>query len=70
MIAAKTVIRERLAAGYYRLADGRAAAGIDAFLAVSLEAERLYPAALGARPGLLFEDHIEPLLRAAATSAS
>jgi glycosyltransferase involved in cell wall biosynthesis len=70
MIAAKTLIRERLAAGYYRFADGGAVEGLDAFLAVSLEAERLYPAALAARPGLIFEDHIEPLLRAAATSAS
>jgi glycosyltransferase involved in cell wall biosynthesis len=70
MVAAKTVIRERLAAGYYRFADPAAAEGLDAFLAVSLEAERLYPEALAARPGLIFEDHIEPLLRAAATSAS
>ena len=70
MIAAKTLIRERLAAGYYRFADGGAVEGLDAFLAVSLEAERLYPAALAARPGLIFDDHIEPLLRAAATSAS
>jgi glycosyltransferase involved in cell wall biosynthesis len=70
MIAAKTRLRQRLAEGYYRFADPGAAAGLDAFLAVSLEAERLYPAALAARPGLLFEDLIEPLLRAAATSLS
>jgi glycosyltransferase involved in cell wall biosynthesis len=70
MIAAKTKLRQRLAAGYYRFADTSAAVGLDAFLAVSLEAERLYPAALAARPGLIFEDHIEPLLKAAATSAS
>jgi len=65
MIAAKTVIRQRLAAGYYPFADPGATAGFDAFLAISLEAERRYPAALQARPGLLFEDHIEPLLKAA-----
>lgn len=70
MIAAKTVIRQRLATGYYRLADPAAAAGIDAFLAISLEAERSYPAARAAHPGLLFEDHIEPRLRAASTSAA
>jgi glycosyltransferase involved in cell wall biosynthesis len=70
MIAAKTKLRQRLAAGYYRFADPDAAAGLDAFLAVSLEAERLYPEALAARPTLIFEDHIEPLLKAAATSVA
>ena len=70
MIAAKTLIRERLAAGYYSFADPAAAVGIDAFLAVSIEAERRYGAALAARPGLLFEDHLEPMLRAASTSAA
>ena len=70
MIAAKTRLREGLANGHYRLADPKGAAGMDAFLAVSLEAERRYPAALATQPGLLFEDHLEPLLRAAATSAS
>jgi hypothetical protein len=70
MISAKTTIRQRLADGYYPLADPRGAEGLDAFLAVSLEAERRYPAALVERPGLLFEDHIEPLLRAAPTSSA
>ncbi|MDR3475402.1 MAG: glycosyltransferase family 2 protein [Devosia sp.] len=70
MIAAKTLIRERLAAGYYRFADPRAAEGIDRFLEISTEAERRYPGALAARPGLLFEDHLEPMLRAASTSAA
>lgn len=70
MIAAKTLIRERLAAGYYRFPDPEAAAGIDGFLKVSIEAERRYGAALQARPGLLFEDHLEPMLRAASTSAA
>lgn len=62
MIAAKTTIRQRLADGYYWFADPRAVAGLDAFLEISLAAERGYGAALAAEPGLLFEDHIEPLL--------
>lgn len=66
MIAAKTVLRDRLAAGYYHFADPGAAAGFDRFLAISLDAERSYPAALAARPGLLFEDHLEPQLKAGA----
>ena len=32
---------------------------------ISLEAEALYETALAARPDLLFEDHIEPMLAAA-----
>ena len=70
MIAAKTTIRRRLADGYYPLADSSGAVGLDAFLEVSLSAERSYGEALAGKPGLLFEDHIEPLLKAAATSAS
>jgi glycosyltransferase involved in cell wall biosynthesis len=70
MIAAKTLIRERLAGGYYALADPGGAEGMDRFLAVSLTAEQTYPAALALDPALLFEDHIEPLLIAAVTSAS
>jgi glycosyltransferase involved in cell wall biosynthesis len=70
MIASKTTLRQRLASGYYRFADAGAAAGLDVFLAVSIEAEKAYPAALVARPGLLFEDHLEPLLIAASTSAA
>ena len=67
MIAAKTTIRERLRSGHYGLADADVA-GLDAFLEISLRAEHSYQAAAAARPGLLFEDHIEPLLRAASTS--
>ncbi len=40
------------------------------FLRISLEAEASYPAALASAPGLLFEDHLEPLLSAASTSAT
>jgi hypothetical protein len=36
-----------------------------AFLRISLRAEATYPAAVAANPGLLFEDHLEPMLRAA-----
>jgi glycosyltransferase involved in cell wall biosynthesis len=70
MIAAKTTLRRRLAKGEYALADEAEIAGLNAFLATSIEAETLYPAALAAQPGLLFENHLEPLLRAASTSAS
>jgi glycosyltransferase involved in cell wall biosynthesis len=63
MIRAKTMLREGMVAGTYPMADPDAVAGLDAFLAVSIEAERAYPAALAARPGLLFEDHLEPRLR-------
>ena len=68
MIASKATIRQRLADGSYRLADPAGAEGLDAFLAISMAAEAAYPAALAARPGLLFEDHLEPRLRAAETS--
>ena len=35
------------------------------FLRVSLAAEAAYGAALAEQPGLLFENHIEPMLKAA-----
>jgi hypothetical protein len=38
--------------------------GLAGFLDVSLRAEALYEGALASRPGLLFEDHLEPMLRA------
>ena len=41
------------------------AEGCAAFLRISLKAEALYEAALAARPGLLFEDHLQPMLAAA-----
>lgn len=64
MIASKTAILERLESGYYGLPEAEIA-GIAGFLRISLEAERAYGAALAARPGLLFEDHLEPRLLAA-----
>lgn len=68
MIASKRAILDRLGAGYYPLASG-GVAGLTAFLDVSLKAEALYGAALAAKPGLLFEDHLEPMLAAARSSA-
>lgn len=64
MIASKREILRRLETGHY----GLSAADVDGlagFLNISLEAEALFGAALAARPGLLFEDHIEPMLAAA-----
>lgn len=61
MIASKTEILRRLETGHYGL-PAQEAAGVAGFLSISLEAEALYGAALAARPGLLFEDHLEPML--------
>ncbi|MGV8952862.1 MAG: glycosyltransferase family 2 protein [Cypionkella sp.] len=61
MIASKTTLLERLGRGFYPLAAADIE-GLAAFLSVSLEAEQHYGAALAAQPGLLFEDHLEPLL--------
>lgn len=63
MIASKTELLRRLGSGFYPLAAGEADS-VAAFLTVSLEAERHYGAALAAQPGLLFEDHLEPMLAA------
>ncbi|RUT30340.1 glycosyltransferase family 2 protein [Arsenicitalea aurantiaca] len=63
MIAAKTTLRRRLAEGYYGL-PAEDVEGLDRFLAISLEAEKRFAAALAERPGLLFEDHLEPMLAA------
>ena len=64
MIASKTEILRRLESGHYGL-PAEEAEGCAAFLRVSLKAEALYEAALAARPGLLFEDHLQPMLEAA-----
>ena len=61
MVASKITLLQRLASGYYPLADG-GVEGMGAFLTASLEAEKHYEAALAAQPGLLFEDHLEPRL--------
>ena len=64
MIRSKQTLLARLAEGRYPMADPSGPAGIARFLELSLEAEQTYPAALAANPALLFEDHLEPLLRA------
>jgi len=61
MIASKTEILRRLEAGHYGLGP-EDVEGLAGFLRVSLAAEAAYGAALAARPGLLFEDHLEPML--------
>lgn len=63
MIASKRTLLERLEKGQYRFAAPGASAGLIAFLSLSLAAEAAYPMALAATPGLLFEDHLEPMLR-------
>lgn len=62
MVAAKTLLLERLQAGYYPLADPQAAEYFARFLMVSLEAESSFEAALAASPGLTFEAHLQPRL--------
>ena len=62
MIRSKQTLLRRLEDGFYPMADPRGPAGIAAFLRISLAAEAAFPAALAAKPGLLFEDHLEPLL--------
>jgi glycosyltransferase involved in cell wall biosynthesis len=68
MIRAKSVLLDRLAAGRYPMRDPKGAEGVARFLALSLKAEADYGEALKAEPAKLFEDQIEPLLRAASTS--
>lgn len=64
MIASKTTLLERLQGGHYSFAAPDAAEGLIAFLELSLAAEAAFPIALEEKPGLLFEDHLEPMLRA------
>lgn len=64
MIAAKKTLLHRLETSQYRFAAPGTAEGLIAFLGISLAAEAAYPMALEERPGLLFEDHLEPMLRA------
>jgi hypothetical protein len=62
MIRSKTALLQRLQGGHYQFEDAAAAEGLCRFLELSLAAEHRFPEALTARPGLLFEDHLEPLL--------
>jgi len=64
MITSKREILRRLLGGQYGLGEDDVA-GLVGFLNISIAAEAGYGAALAARPGLLFEDHIEPMLQAA-----
>ncbi|MGV3652436.1 MAG: glycosyltransferase, partial [Devosia sp.] len=62
MIGVKRLLLERLARGDYPMLGEGAAEGIARFLTISLDAEERYEAAMAERPGLLFEDHLEPML--------
>ncbi len=62
MIRSKEALLRRIEAGHYRFAAPDAGEGLAEFLRISLKAEALFPEAMGARPGLLFEDHLEPML--------
>jgi hypothetical protein len=64
MICSKREILRRLETGFYPMVDAVGPEGMAAFLRISLRAEETYGAALAAKPGLLFEDHLEPMLRA------
>jgi glycosyltransferase involved in cell wall biosynthesis len=63
MIRSKREILRRLETEFYTMADPAGVEGMARFLRISLRAEETYPAAAAERPGLLFEDHLEPLLR-------
>src|SRR5690606_27234214 len=62
MIRSKRQLLARIAAGRYPMADASGPGGIARFLEISLRAEESYGDALAATPGLLFEDHLEPML--------
>ena len=69
MLRSKREILRRLETGFYPMADSRGPEGMARFLRISLKAEETFEAAMAAQPGLLFEDHLEPMLRAAGTPA-
>jgi hypothetical protein len=69
MIRAKRELLRRLETGFYPMADERGPEGMAAFLRISLQAEETFEAAMAEKPSLLFEDHLEPMLRAAPTPA-
>ena len=64
MIRSKREMLRRLEMGFYPMADASGPEGMAAFLKISLKAEETYGDAVAVKPGLLFEDHIEPMLRA------
>lgn len=63
MIASKREILRRLRAGHYASPPAEMD-GLVRFLNISIEAEAAYGEAIARRPGLLFEDHLEPRLLA------
>lgn len=63
MIRSKREILRRLDTGRYSLTEPAGVEGMASFLRISLKAEETYPSALAANPGLLFEDHLEPMLQ-------
>lgn len=63
MIRSKREILRRLESGYYGLSQSDVD-GVAAFLTISIAAEAEFGDALAAQPGLLFEDHLEPRLKA------
>lgn len=65
MVRSKREMLRRLETGFYTMADSSGPEGMAKFLRLSIAAEQTYPAAAAERPGLLFEDHLEPMLRAA-----
>ncbi len=64
MIRSKREMLRRLETGFYPMADTSGPEGMAAFLRISLRAGESYGDAAAAKPGLLFEDHLEPMLRA------
>lgn len=64
MVATKRLMRQRLANGHYGLADPAGLAGMDRFLQLSLAAETAFAPDPDAALPPLFEDHIEPRLKA------
>lgn len=68
MVRSKRELLRRLQAGNYPMRDAAGPEGMARFLEISLRAEQTYGDAVVAEPGLLFEDHIEPLLSASSTS--
>ena len=65
MLRSKREILRRLETGHYVMGDPAGPEGMAKFVRISLRAEETYPQAVAARPGLLFEDHLEPMLQAA-----
>ena len=64
MVNSKRALLRRLETGAYRFASPGTTEGLATFLGISLAAETAYPLELREHPDLLFEDHIEPMLRA------